>query len=294
MNPQLAVVVCSLGNEPGLVEAVRSVRDQGGAEVVVINSAGGDAGSTLGAAGEEVPVIEFQRRLFAGAARNAGIDATRAPYVAFLAADCVARPGWVAERLRLHREGAAAVASVMDNLHPTSRSACASFLLLHHRRMAETPADQRVLVGLSYDRGLFERFGPFREDLERGEDTEFNLRLADRVEIVFAEQVRTAHRYPTAPMQLFREQYERGTSKAARRDIPDPPGRWWVARDALRNVGYSIRQARRVRDRADRRRLLRSWPLLPPAALAYALGSLAPRRGRSGRVPAPGRHVPQA
>ncbi|HYH47235.1 MAG TPA: glycosyltransferase family A protein, partial [Thermoanaerobaculia bacterium] len=93
--PDLACVVLALGNPPELAAAVRSLLDQGEPmEVVVVNSAGGGAAATLAAAGLAVPVIERPERLLPGAARNLGIAATRAPFVAFLAADCWAEPGW--------------------------------------------------------------------------------------------------------------------------------------------------------------------------------------------------------
>src|SRR5262249_39445175 len=86
---QLACVVLSLENEPGLVDAVRSILAQRPTpEVVVVNSGGGDPASTLRAAGIDVPVIDVRRRLLPGAVRNLGIGATSAPVVAFLAADC--------------------------------------------------------------------------------------------------------------------------------------------------------------------------------------------------------------
>ena len=86
-SPQLAVVVLALGAPLTAVDAVRSLIDQSPrVEVVVVNSGGGDMPSLLRRHGLEVPVIEHQQRLFVGAARNIGIKATRAPYVAFLAA----------------------------------------------------------------------------------------------------------------------------------------------------------------------------------------------------------------
>src|SRR5688572_15177048 len=87
-HPDLACVVLALGNPPELAAAVRSLLDQGEPlEVVVVNSAGGGAAATLAAAGLAVPVVERPERLLPGAARNLGIAATRAPFVAFLAAD---------------------------------------------------------------------------------------------------------------------------------------------------------------------------------------------------------------
>src|SRR5438270_13637868 len=92
--PELACVVLSLGNQPELPDAVRSLTgQQPRAEIVVVNSGGGDPRRALLAAGLDVPVISFAQRLFAGGARNVGIRATSARFVAFLAADCIAAPG---------------------------------------------------------------------------------------------------------------------------------------------------------------------------------------------------------
>src|SRR5687767_6519615 len=116
---ELACGVLSLRAERGLVAAVRSLLEQSeDLEIVVVNSGGGHARRRLLAAGIDVRVIEVPQRLLPGAVRNLAIEATRSPYVSFLAADCVALPGWAAGRLREHRRGAVAVAGAMANAHP--------------------------------------------------------------------------------------------------------------------------------------------------------------------------------
>ena len=82
-------------------------------EIIVVNTNGGDALKLLRDAGIGVPVHQRAERLYVGAARNIGIAETKAPFVAFLASDCLAAPGWVSERVRLHRAGARAVASAV-------------------------------------------------------------------------------------------------------------------------------------------------------------------------------------
>lgn len=72
-------------------------------------SGGGDPGATLRQAGMSVKVITRHERLNPGAVCNLGVASTRAPYIAWLAADCIAEPGWVSGRLREHRSGALAV-----------------------------------------------------------------------------------------------------------------------------------------------------------------------------------------
>ena len=127
MNAELACVVMSYRDEPFLADAVRSVLHQDvPVEVVVVNSGGGDPEGRLRAASLDVPVHSVRHRLYPGAARNLGIDLTRAPYLGFLAADCLAAPGWATARLREHHAGAAAVASAMTNVYVESTAAWAA------------------------------------------------------------------------------------------------------------------------------------------------------------------------
>jgi hypothetical protein len=242
--------------------------------VLVVNSGGGDPRALLEAVDLDVPVVDKPKRLPPGAVRNAGIAATTARFVAFLAADCLAEPGWVSERLRVHREGALAVALPMTNADSGSRSAEAAYLLLHHRRMPETPAGRRLLYGLSYDRSLFEQFGLFREDLRTGEDTEFNRRLVPPVRVEFAEG-RTAHRHPTSFVALMRDQFERGVRRAVAEGRLSGAKPRRIAVSAGRNLIQSRRALRYVSDPARRHSLQRGLPLAVPATAAYALGALA-------------------
>lgn len=274
---RLACVVLSLGNEAGLPAAVRSLLDQGEPrlELVVVNSGGGGAPAALAREGLDVPVIERSERLFAGAARNLGIEATRAPFVAFLAADCLAAPGWVAARLRRHERGAAAVASALLPAARRNPVSWAAHAALFARRMPGVPADLALRYGASYARELLDRFGPFPEDLRSGEDTAFHQRLAGEVEIEWAPEVVTLHRNPSGVAQLVADQYRRGTrSAAAWAAIPGGPSRLQVARNAVSRLPGSLATAWRAAAPVDRRWLAVAAPLLPVVGAAYAAGAL--------------------
>ena len=270
----LAVVVISLRNEPGLVDAVRSLLPQRPRpDVVVVNTGGGNAGATLAAAGIRVRTIERPEPLHPGAARNLGVRETTALFVAFLAADCRAEPGWVAERLRRHRAGAAAVASVITNASPASASASAAHLLLYARRMKSTSPANRLRYGVSYARPTLERLGLFREDLRQGEDSELNRRLEATIE--WAPGVRTAHRNPLGPWELVRDQHARGRRSRLYRHLSVPA----LLRIALFNRPLdALRQGLRADEYRQRRRIVRVVPLLVAASLAYTVGLLQARR----------------
>lgn len=208
----------SLGDEPGLIDAVRSVASSSSAEILVVNSGGGRPLARLEEAGFRVPVVSVDRRLSPGAARNIGLHETRAPIVAFLAADCVAGEGWIERRLRRHRDSDA-VASAIEPYGRPNLVARAYHMYRFGRRLAETPEESRQLYGVSYRRVLFERYGLFREDVWVGEDTEFNERIGERP-ITWAPEVVTYHRHPrsiaSAGIELFRRARKRKAFRIAR------------------------------------------------------------------------------
>ncbi|HZY67376.1 MAG TPA: glycosyltransferase family A protein [Devosia sp.] len=209
-GPLLAVVILSVGAPHELADAVRSILDQGEAvELVVVNSGGGDVASRL-PRGHGIRVVTRDAILWPGAARNRGIAATRAPFVAFLASDCVAQPGWVASRLRHHRAGASAVASAVVNAQSDNPAAALSHLLTYVRRDPAIPRQRASLYGVSYARWLFDTYGLFREDLRVGEDTEFHLRFDPADRPVWPPEVRAVHRNPGSFPALLRDRFRRG------------------------------------------------------------------------------------
>lgn len=281
---ELACVVLSLRNEQGLVAAVQSLRAQDTpSEIVVVNSGGGDPEGTLRQAGLCTTVITRHERLNPGAARNLGIAATHAPHVAFLAADCIAEPGWVSGRLREHRRGAPAVASAITNAFPHNSCAWASYVMLFARRVPGpiVPEYDRPRYGASYARELFHRFGLFHEGMRTGEDTEFHERFGDTVPIVWAPDVRTAHRHPTRIGALLLDQYVRGVRIAqAKLQISGRPYGWTVTRDTIRNLSRHMKYVWYGVDPEHRQQLVVAYLLVPPAVLAYVLGALLSDRVR--------------
>lgn len=236
----LACAVLSLRCEPGLARAVRSLLTQSEpVEVVVVNSGGGDAAGVLRAAGIDVPVVERAEPVYPGAARNLGIDATEARWIAFLAADCYAEQGWAAGRLREHRAGAEAVASMITNPDPQDNVAAAAFLLDYGFRTIVSRRRRWAAYGLSYDRALFERHGRFREDMRTGEDTELNDRLKPLLP-AWAQDVRTAHPSPTTVAGLVRDQWARARRRGAYHAAHTTKPRVRIVTGGIWTLGHSL------------------------------------------------------
>jgi glycosyltransferase involved in cell wall biosynthesis len=278
-TPLLSVVVLSYNNHDTVVAAVDSLLDQRQpVEIVVSHSGGGPTPTLLARERPQVRVVASGARRSCSEARNAGIQATRAPYVAFLEADCIAEPGWIAGRLREHRKGAQVVASAITNAFPRSRSAWASHLLRYQQRFPDTPGSQRLMLGLSCHRHTFERFGHFREDLPGGEDSEFTARLRE-LDIVWAGDVRTAHRNAKDPLELMRDHFRRGVRNTqTQQRLHGQPETISAAREALLNVPRAMLWTRRLERETSDFDLIQSWPLMLPATAAYIAGLAAGRR----------------
>ncbi|RVC52708.1 glycosyltransferase family A protein [Mesorhizobium sp.] len=284
-RPELAVVVIGLRAPAELVAAVRSVLDQNiPLEIVIVNSGGGNAQALVDNAGLNVRVVEVEQRLFAGGARNLGIAATQAPFIAFLAGDCLACPRWAEVRLHHHRQGAATVASAILNSHPRNLVACAAHLVTYMRRLPGLPAEKALRYGVSFDRKLFDLYGLFDERMALGEDTDFMARLPEAMQPVWDPQVLTIHRNETSLFRLLADQYRRGRRLGAylrtvEGEKPLRPFRR-IFRDR-RNVNKLAKEGLSGRDRTF---AMLSLPIVWLALFAKSLGcAIGARYGEKGR-----------
>lgn len=252
----------------------------------MVHSGGGELRHWIDPSGPRLKVLEHPDRLRPGAARNRGVAATLSPHVAFLADDCVAQPGWIAGRMRRHGEGAAAVGSSLVSHRPASPVALAAHLALYLRRMPAIEPELALAYGASYARRLFALYGPFHEELESGEDTEFHLRLAAGDRPVWAPEVRTVHVGADRVGSFLGAQFRRGRriaeawhaiGESRDGDVGARIGRVAVAIDALRRTGFAMRKARQVVEPIHRRAAAFAIPLLAFGNLVYAAGALSAR-----------------
>ncbi|WP_439354396.1 glycosyltransferase [Hydrogenophaga sp. MI9] len=270
----LCTVVISHQTPDSLVDAVRSLLVQQNAQdVVVVNSGGGGAQAKLQEAGLGVRVVERDARLFPGGARNLGLASTAHRYIAFLASDCLASPGWVAERLNAHKAGHGAVASALLCHRPRHPIALAAHLTLFCRRMPRVPAALAQCYGASYDRKLFERHGLFREDIEGGEDTDFHLRLDPAERPVWCPAVQTVHRGPSTLRGFVGDQYQRGKRASDAWMAIAGRSRRSFAWGILGRIASTMQISVRVAERRFLLSTLVALPLIALGGLVYAAGA---------------------
>lgn len=291
--PALSVVVMGYRNEATIVEAVRSVVTQQASEpfeVVVVTSGPDGAGDAVRATFPDLAVVASPDRLLPGAARNVGVATSRGPVVAFLAADCLAEPGWVQARLEAHRSGHPVVAGAMTAAPPLRPAALASHLALYCHRLPGRPAGpvapgDPAAHGLSFQRSVLARLGPFDPHLRVGEDTDAARRLARLgVPIWFEPRVRTAHRGPATTPALLADQLRRG--RLAVRASPAPRPRHRARLTAGLPVVTTLAVAATVgaawrHGRGERVRLVVTLPWVVAAVVAAQIGRYRERCERS-------------
>jgi hypothetical protein len=277
VSADIAVIVLGFRAQPELAEAVASLLAQdAAAEIVVVNSGGGAPEAVLAAHLDRIRLIAVEEPLRVGAARNIGIDAARAPIIAFLAGDCTAAPGWVSGRLARHRAGAATVSTPVLAMPGAGLVARAANRLKYWVRSPTTPLAEVSHFGRSYPRWLFAEVGAFPPGLQVAEDDALN-RLADTVAAppVWAPEIGTRHRDPERFWQLLADHRARGARRASH-----PPFRAMAGKaDATARLAADMA----ARLRGGWRAVDADPALSPPARWAMKLVQwLAARADRSG------------
>jgi GT2 family glycosyltransferase len=218
--PVFSVVVLAYQARERIDRPLRSLRrqDLGEAyEVILVDSGSDGCAEYVRGVYPEVRVVRASRRLLPGAARNAGIAASRGDYVAFLADDVAASAGWLRLRLQAHRRGHAAVGGSVVCGRSLNALAIAGQYLEYSAVLPSmrSLAAQQVPHSLSYERRLLARLGPFPELVRAGEDTLFNRRcLETGVSIGFVPEARLYHHGVGQPGAYVRHHVEHGRSLA--------------------------------------------------------------------------------
>jgi glycosyltransferase involved in cell wall biosynthesis len=270
----LAVVVIGLCAPKSLLNAVHSLLDQEPApEIVVVNSGGGAVAEVLGESVRSIVLVEVSHRVHVGAARNMGIQVSRAPFVAFLAADCLAAPGWVRTRLQAHLEGECAVGSAVDNDKPCNPFAWAAHLMTFGHRMGGLKSAGAAAYGASYDRTLFDKYGLFSEAMIVGEDSEFHSRFRRYHSVLLHNAIRTIHSNPDNPISFFKDQFWRGRRG---RHVADFFGTnfslGYVLLATAQRIARAVRSSLFCVQGRQRLPAIGSWLLLPLAGTFYLAG----------------------
>jgi peptidoglycan/xylan/chitin deacetylase (PgdA/CDA1 family) len=290
--PTLSVIVSGCSDEDTIMRSVASLLEQDcddSFEVIVATSGGDPAAGVVRRNHPRVRVVESTLRLMPGGVRNMGVEASRGDIVAFLEGDCVARPGFIKNRVVAHRAGHEAVATTVAVANSESTAARANAYLCHADRLAggfRGRAAPPRSFGLSFTRELLNRVGPFDEALWTTEDTLVARRLAAMgVDAWVEPSVSVELAGPRRLRDLVHQQAASGRRQARNELVSTAPGSFRVKlesraprlavglRTARHGIGRSRFLARNLRLCApDRRDVMATMPWVVLGVAADMLG----------------------
>jgi len=233
-----SVIIPCRNAERTVADAVRSAlaQTEPPLEVLVVDDASTD-GSAEAARRAGARVLVHATRRNAGGARNAGIEATSGELLAFLDADAVAAPDWLA-RARRDFEADPRIAGVggrIVNGRP-GRYGELDYFLNHSEWIASGPASEKdniPTMAIVYRR---DRVGPARfPESNTGEDTIFALAVRERGGKLWHDPaIEVTHRHERLDWPSFRDkQVACGRTIYETRAKYDCPGRVLVRAPGL-------------------------------------------------------------
>jgi len=269
---------------PAAVAALLAQRTDLVYEVVVVASADRPADLPALPSDDRLRVLTRVPRLGAAAARNLGVGTATGRALAFTDADVVVPPDWLDRLVGASGDLAAVVAGSVRNGTPDSVAGTAEYLVQFLDLAPERPAataDHGATCNLLVPRALWERYGPFPEDLGGGEDTLLTGAAHRDGRFRFAPDAPVTHLNRTTALAVLAHQWAFGrfTARLARRD---PDLRYgWLQRSVplapLAAAGRLVSIARRAGAwlPGARRPLLRTAALVVAAVVAWGAGLAA-------------------
>jgi GT2 family glycosyltransferase len=198
----VSVVIASLNSRATILDCLEALRPQLGDDVEVVVADSSDDGTDR-LVRERAPwarLLHSELRLAPGAARNRGVAAASGELIAFLDADCVPAPDWIARLREAQEEHGPVVGGAVDNGNEESWAGWVYYFCEFAPWMpgqAAGPMGEIPTCCLSVRRSVLDRVGPFREQ-GYCSDTAFHWRLARLgLHAHFDPRARVAHVNPS-------------------------------------------------------------------------------------------------
>ena len=231
-EPIVSVIVPCFNSEQTIRRCLNAILEQNTSipyDVTVVDSS---VDETPGIVEREYPavrLIHLDTRTFAGAARNIGVRATRAPFCLMIDSDCIARSDLIERMIARHREQEyAAVGGSLRNGTPASLSGCTGYLLEFKEFMPAAPkreVDTVPTANVTYRREALEGHGYFDDDMWLAEDILFNWNMCRAGErILFDPAIEVTHLNRTGWTEVLSYQVSLGKCSAEARRRGGLPG----------------------------------------------------------------------
>ncbi len=202
-------------------------------------------------------------------ARNRGIAEGRGEILAFVDADCLVEPQWLAELVRPFEDPeVGAVAGDLQHAPATTAAERQAARLLGNWQQFAFNSDPAypITANAAYRRDVIDRIGPFDPHMTRAQDVELGLRFQERsgLRLAYAERATARHRNRDTQLGFFRQQlgwaYGAGLVGAKFEAMGGHPVKAPRAREVGRTArGLGIVLAARARGKGETRWIEDAW-----------------------------------
>ena len=230
--PRISVIIPSYNSARTIRCCLKAVINQSTSiafDITVIDSSTDQTPQIIEREFPSIRLIHLETRTLAGAARNLGVQATRAPLCLMLDSDCIAESDVIERFVARHRDGDyAAVAGSLSNGTPKSLSGWVGYMIEFREFIPGAPmrlAKSLPTASIAYRREIFERYGYFEEDLWPAEDLLFNWKLSSAGErLLFDPAIKVTHLNRTGWKEVLSHQIRLGRTSAVARQRSELPG----------------------------------------------------------------------
>lgn len=196
----ISIVIPSYCSQPTINLCLQSLigqKTEEEFEILVINSSADETQKTVKEHFPEVGFIQLDRRVFAGKARNIGIQKAKGDIVAFLDADCASSSDWLSKMISWHRKGYRVVGGSIVNKSQENIFSKAEYPLEILEFSPNNPRKEVKFVSAansSFSREVFDKYGLF-PDIRAGEDLVLCHKMTERGEkILFDPEIKVFHK----------------------------------------------------------------------------------------------------
>jgi len=195
----LSVIISSYNSRKTISSCLKSLQCQdnaGNYEVIVVDSSSDNTSRLVTERFPSVKLLSYTERKYCGDARNIGISSARGEIIAFIDADCIARPDWIREILRAHQSPDMAIGGAIASGNPESLVGWGAYFTEFSKWMPggrPRYMTDIAAANMSYKKRVFQEYGRFIEGTYCS-DTEFHWRLEkDGILLKFEPSIIVSH-----------------------------------------------------------------------------------------------------
>lgn len=196
----ISVIIPCYLSQSTISDCVQSILDQEireEFEIIIVNSSQDKTPNIIRSHFPSVRLVQLEKRVFAGRARNIGIQESKGDIVAFLDSDCTASRDWLQCVFSWHNKGYKAVGGSIVNASEKNIFSKAEYpleILEFSPNNSKREVKFVSAANCSFSREIFSKYGKF-PNIRAGEDVIFSHILRDEGEkILFDPKIKVFHK----------------------------------------------------------------------------------------------------